>query len=57
MTQTPIRLTQRGRIVRNIVVGILVFTLWGVLENITTPDKCKVPTSQMDQSCLNLLYP
>ena len=57
MTQTPIRLTQRGRVVRNIVVGILIVTLWAVLDNLTTPERCKVPTSQMDQGCLNVLYP
>lgn len=55
--KTKVRLTRRGRILRNIIVGILVvlFCLW--LNDITTPDECKVPFEQMSQGCISLLYP
>ena len=49
--------TQRKFIRRRIAVGIvaLVFIAW--VNDATTPEMCKVPTEQMSQPCLDLLYP
>jgi hypothetical protein len=47
------RLTKRGKIVLGIV--IVAFIVWA--NNATTPKQCKVPTEQMSQFCLDLLYP
>jgi hypothetical protein len=51
------KLTRRGRIVRNLVITILLFLLFSFLFNVTTPQECKVPIDEMSQFCLDLLYP
>lgn len=51
------KLTRRGRILRNILLtALFLATLW-VLLDATTPDACKVPVDQMSQGCLDLLFP
>ena len=50
-------LTKRGKIVRNVFVGLLLVGLYAVVDNATTPDKCKVSVDKMSQSCKDLLYP
>lgn len=57
MTNTPIRLTPRGRVLRNILVAVAVFALWGLLNELNTPDECKVPVEEMSHGCISLLYP
>ena len=47
------RLTRRGKIVLAIVVMAIVWWLFDV----TTPEQCKVPVEQMNQFCLDLMYP
>lgn len=50
-------ITRRGRIVRAIAIAIAVLAVLAVIEDKTTPAKCKVPTSQMSQGCKDLLFP
>lgn len=52
-----IRLTRRGRIVRNIAIGLLFLAVWALAEYITTPEQCRVPLEEMSQFCLDLRYP
>lgn len=52
-----IKLNKRGRIVKRIVIALLVLVTIGWLFNVTTPKECKVPTEQMSQFCIDLLYP
>jgi hypothetical protein len=47
------KLTNRGKA----VIAILYFVFWGLLFNATTPDQCKVPVEQMNQWCIDLIYP
>jgi hypothetical protein len=51
-----VRLTRRGRIVRNIVVAIALYLLFAWLNDITTPEHCKVAFEDMSESCKRLLY-
>jgi len=51
MTKT--RLTRRGKI----VVGIIALSIFWWLNDVTTPDECKVPVEQMSQFCIDLRYP
>lgn len=50
-------LTARGRLVRNIAVGILALLVFNWLDDVTTPEVCKVPIEEMSQGCIDLLYP
>lgn len=52
-----VRLTRRGRIVRNILITAIVLLIWAWLNDVTTPEMCKVPFEDMSQFCLDLLYP
>lgn len=52
-----IRLTQRGRIVRGIVIALAVYLLFAWLNDITTPEHCKVAFEDLSQGCIDLLYP
>ncbi len=38
-----------------VVVVFLALVVWAL--DATTPEMCKVPTEQMNQFCLDLLYP
>ena len=51
------KLNRRGRIVRNFFIAGLLLLLFSFLFNVTTPQECKVPTNEMSQLCLDLLYP
>lgn len=55
--KTKVVLTRRGRIVRNIAIGILALLAWNWIDDATTPEQCKVPVEEMSQGCLDLLYP
>ena len=52
-----VRLTRRGRIVRNIAIAILMLAVLALIESVTTPAQCKVPFEQMSQFCKDLRYP
>jgi selenocysteine lyase/cysteine desulfurase len=52
-----VTLNKRGRIVIGTMLFIAFMALWAFLDNATTPEMCKVPTEQMNQFCLDLLYP
>lgn len=52
-----VRLTRRGRIVRNIAIGLLFLGLWALVEYMTTPAECRVPVEQMSQFCIDLRFP
>jgi len=39
------------------IAAALFLALFAWLMDITTPEQCKVPTEQMSQFCLDLLYP
>jgi hypothetical protein len=54
---TKVRLTARGRFVRNIFIGILALLAFYWADQATTPEKCKVEFEKLDQGCLDLLYP
>jgi galactitol-specific phosphotransferase system IIC component len=51
------KLTKRGRIVRNLIIAIIFIAIFSWLFDITTPKQCKVPVEQMSQFCKDLLYP
>jgi len=50
-------LTRRGKIVRNIVIGLLLVGAYALVDNATTPAECKVSVDKMSQGCKDLLYP
>jgi hypothetical protein len=41
-----------ARVVALVLIGLIVLA-----NNATTPAECKVPTEQMNQFCLDLIYP
>jgi hypothetical protein len=49
--------TQAKFIRRRVAVGVvfIALALWAL--DATTPEMCKVPTEQMNQFCLDLIYP
>jgi len=47
------KLTRRGKIVLGIVIAVIVY--W--LDDITTPDQCKVAIENMSEWCKDLRYP
>ena len=49
--------TEAKFIRRRIAVGVVLLGLFAWANDATTPDECKVPTEQMSQFCLDLLYP
>jgi hypothetical protein len=53
---TKVRLTARGRLVRNIIIAILAFLAYAWLNDITTPEQCKVPVEQMSSGCKSIVY-
>ena len=42
---------------RRVAVALVFLGLVAWANNATTPAECKVPTEQMNQFCLDLLYP
>jgi hypothetical protein len=48
-----IRLTTRGKI---ILVAAILATVYGLFIAVT-PEECNVPTENMSQGCISLLYP
>ena len=52
-----VKLNKRGRYVVGTLLFVAFLMLWAFLDNATTPESCKVPTEQMSQFCLDLLYP
>jgi hypothetical protein len=51
------KLTKRGRIVRNIFIVVIFYLIFSYLFNVTTPKECKVPIDEMSHFCIDLLYP
>ena len=51
------KLTKRGRIVRNFFIAIILIAIFWWLFDITTPEQCKVPIDEMSNFCKDLLYP
>ena len=52
-TMNDIRLTTRGKI---ILVAAIFATVYGLFIAVT-PEECNVPTEDMSQGCISLLYP
>lgn len=52
-----IRLTARGRKVRNVLVVTVVLVLLWKFNDITTPEACKVAVEDMSGACKRLLFP
>lgn len=52
-----VHLTKRGRYVVGILLFAIFFAVFAFLNDITTPDQCKVPVEQMSHFCKDLLYP
>lgn len=49
-------LTKRGRKVRaGLLTALILATVW-LLNDMTTPDQCKVEFENLSQFCLDLLY-
>ena len=55
--KTKVRLTARGRLVRNIVIVVIAYLAFAWVIDATTPDACKVPVEKMSYGCKALLYP
>jgi hypothetical protein len=51
------KLTRRGRILRNSIIVAILYLIFSYLFNVTTPKECKVPVEQMSHFCIDLLYP
>jgi len=51
------KLTKRGRRVRAVILTALGLAIIWFLNDITTPDECKVEFENLSQFCLDLLYP
>ena len=49
--------TKAKYIRRRVAVALVVVGLFAWAFDATTPADCKVPTEQMNQFCLDLLYP
>jgi hypothetical protein len=50
-------LTKRGRRVRaGLLTALILATVW-LLNDMTTPDQCKVEVENLSQFCIDLLYP
>ena len=43
--------------IRNFFIAIIFIGVIAFLFDTTTPDECKVPTEQLSQFCIDLLYP
>lgn len=50
-------LTRRGKIVRNVLIGLLLIGLFVIVDKATTPAECRVSVDKMSQGCKDLLYP
>jgi hypothetical protein len=50
-------LTKRGKIVRNVFIGLLLVGLFAIADKATTPKECRVSVDKMSQGCKDLLYP
>jgi len=51
------KLTKRGKRVRNFFITIVVLYILYKFFDMTTPQQCKVPLDDMSQWCKDLLYP
>lgn len=51
-----IRLTRRGKVVVAILAGLGLYFVAAAALGSVTPDECKVPTDQMSQGCIALIY-
>jgi hypothetical protein len=49
--------TEAKYIRRRVAVALVIVGLFTWAMDATTPEMCKVPTEQMNQFCLDLLYP
>lgn len=54
---TQVRLTRRGKIVRNTIITLITVAALLWLNNATIPDECKVPFEEMSTGCVKLLFP
>lgn len=50
------KLTKRGRRVRAGLLTALILAIIWLLNDMTTPDQCKVEFENLSQFCLDLLY-
>lgn len=51
------RLTRRGRLVIGWAIALAFLAVFALANYATTPSECRVPTEQMSQFCLDLMYP
>ena len=49
--------TEAKFIRRRIAVGLILLAMFGFALDATTPEMCKVPVEQMNQYCIDLIYP
>jgi len=49
--------TEAKFIRRRIAVAVIFFAMFGWALDATTPEMCKVPVEQMNQYCIDLIYP
>ncbi len=49
--------TEAKFIRRRIAVGLIFLAMFGFALDATTPEMCKVPVEQMNQYCIDLIYP
>lgn len=50
-------LTRRGRIVRDVLIGLILAAAFLWANDATVPQECKVPVEQMSHACKSLLFP
>jgi hypothetical protein len=55
--KTQVRLTPRGRFVRAVAIALALYFTFAWLNDVTTPEKCKVAIEEMSAECKRFLYP
>lgn len=53
---SEITLTKRGKIVAGVLAAVAGYLLVSAAFAAVTPDECQVPTDQMTQGCIALIY-
>ncbi len=53
---SDIKLTRRGKAVIAVIAIVAGYLLVSAVFNSVTPTECKVPTKELSQGCITLLY-